>query len=229
VINERERLAHEIHDTLAQSFAGIGFQLRAIRNKVSKSKTPLEHARLLDELNLACELVRHSHDEARRSIATLRPDATEAGGLITALEQSARQMVGHGTVSIEASVEGEIRTLPLRVLDSLFRIGQESIANAIQHGHPTKLSIRAIYSPAEIALCIEDDGMGFVPRPDADGFGLTGMRRRVEGIRGTLNVDTVPGKGTRIVAKAPAPPARYRFWRLAYDGDGEQESTNDAQ
>jgi glucose-6-phosphate-specific signal transduction histidine kinase len=71
--------------------------------------------------------------------------------------------------------------------------------------------------------------MGFVPRPDADRFGLTGMRRRVEGIRGTLSADTVLGKGTRIVAKAPASPARYRLWRLTYDSDGEQESTNDAQ
>ena len=217
VIDERERLAHEIHDTLAQSFAGIGFQLRAIRNRISRSNGPLDHSTLLEELNRASELVRHSHDEARRSITTLRPDATEAGGLIAALEQIARQMVGRNSVHIETSVEGEARPIPLRVLDCLFRIGQESIANAIQHGHPSRLTIRAVYLPTEITLVIEDDGSGFVPRHDSDGFGLSGMRRRAESIGGELKIETAPGKGTRIVVDAPAPPEKHRLLRIAYD------------
>jgi len=225
VIDERERLAHEIHDTLAQSFAGIGFQLRAIRNRILKSKEPLDSATLLEELNRTSELVRHSHDEARRSIVTLRPDATEAGGLIATLEQMARQMVGRESVEIDAAVEGEIRPIPLRVLDCLFRIGQESISNAMQHAHPSKLVIRAIYSPSAIALMIQDDGVGFVPKPDSDGFGLTGIRRRAESIQGTLEIETAPGKGTRILVKAPAVMKRSRFWRLAYD-DTEQEDRN---
>jgi signal transduction histidine kinase len=219
VIDERERLAHEIHDTLAQSFAGIGFQLRAIRNRISKSKDTLDSSTLLEELDRASDLVRHSHDEARRSITTLRPDATEAGGLIAALEQIARQMVGRNSVRIETSVEGEARPIPLRVLDCLFRIGQESIANAIQHGHPGKLCIRAVYLPATITLVIEDDGFGFVPRPNSDGFGLTGMRRRAEGIGGTLKIETAPGEGTRIIVDAPAPPEKHRLLRIAYDDD----------
>ncbi len=172
---------------------------------------------MLEELNRASELVRHSHDEARRSITTLRPDATEAGGLIAALEQIARQMVGRHPVRIETSVEGEARLIPLRVLDCLFRIGQESIANAVQHGHPGKLSIRAIYLPAQITLVIEDDGSGFVPRHDSDGFGLAGMRRRAESIGGSLKIETAPGQGTRIVVEAPAPPEKHRLLRIAYD------------
>lgn len=217
VIDERERLAHEIHDTLAQSFAGIGFQLRAIRNRLIKSRMPLDKAILLEELNRASDLVRHSHDEARRSIVTLRPDATEAGGLVAALEQIARQMIGRASVEIDASVEGEARAIPLRVLDCLFRIGQESISNAMQHGHPSKLVIRATYSPSAITLMIEDNGTGFTPRPDADGFGLTGIRRRAESIQGTLEIETSPGKGTRIFVTAPAMIKRPRFWPLAYD------------
>lgn len=226
VIDERERLAHEIHDTLAQSFAGIGFQLRAIRNRISKSPAPLPNETLMDELNRASELVRHSHDEARRSITTLRPDATEANGLITALEQTARQMVGRGPVKIDAFVDGEIQPIPLRVLDSLFRIGQESIANAIQHGHPTHLLLRAIYSASTISLVIEDNGTGFVPQPDHDGFGLTGIRRRAESIHGTLEIDTKPGQGTRILVSVPMPQNRRKFWSFAYHGEDQQEPEN---
>jgi signal transduction histidine kinase len=222
VIDERERLAHEIHDTLAQSFAGIGFQLRAIRNRILKSKSPLDQSALIEELNRASELVRHSHDEARRSITTLRPDATEAGGLIAALEKIARQMVGRAPTEIETSVEGDARTIPLRILDSLFRIGQESIANAMQHGHPSKLGIRAIYSPSAITLVIEDNGAGFVQNPDANGFGLTGIRRRAESIQGILEIETAPASGTRITVKVPVVIKRFKLWRLAYD-DGERE------
>ncbi|WP_158750110.1 sensor histidine kinase [Acidobacterium sp. S8] len=228
VIDERERLAHEIHDTLAQSFAGIGFQLRAIRNRISKSNTPLQNEIILEELNRASDLVRHSHDEARRSITTLRPDATEANGLITALEQTARQMVGRAPVVIEANVEGEAQSIPLRVLDSLFRIGQESIANAIQHGHPSHLLIKAIYAASGIRLIIEDNGSGFTPKPESDGFGLTGIRRRAEGIDGTLEIHTTPGTGTRIIVDAPIPKDKRPFWRFAYDDGDGQEPRNHA-
>ena len=228
VIDERERLAHEIHDTLAQSFAGIGFQLRAIRNRISKSNTPLQSEIIMEELNRASDLVRHSHDEARRSITTLRPDATEANGLITALEQTARQMVGRAPVTIEAHVEGEAQPIPLRVLDGLFRIGQESIANAIQHGHPGRLLLKAIYAPSAIRLIIEDNGSGFVMNPESDGFGLTGIRRRAEAIRGTLQIDSTPGRGTRIVVDAPIPKDKRPFWRFAYDDGDGQEPRNHA-
>lgn len=217
VIDERERLAHEIHDTLAQSFAGIGFQLRAILNRIAKNASPLDKSMLIDEINRASELVRHSHDEARRSIITLRPDATEAGGLVAALEQVARQMVGRAPVEIESSVEGEARTIPLHILDCLFRIGQEAIANAMQHGHPTRLLICAVYAPSTIMLVIEDNGTGFVPNPDADGFGLTGMRRRAESIQGMIEIETAPGCGTRIIVRAPAVFRRASLFRLAYD------------
>lgn len=226
VIDERERLAHEIHDTLAQSFAGIGFQLRAILNRISKNSSALDRSMLIEELKRTSDLVRHSHDEARRSIITLRPDATEAGGLVAALKQVARQMVGRAPVEIEASVEGEARTIPLRILDSLFRIGQEAIANAIQHGHPTHVVVRAVYSPATITLVIEDNGSGFVPNPNADGFGLTGMRRRAESIQANLEIETTPAKGTKIVVRAPTADKRAGFFHLAYHDEHRESSSH---
>lgn len=216
VIEERERLAHEIHDTLAQSFAGIGFQLRAIVNRVSKGRLSSDSSELMDELNRACDLVRQSHDEARRTITTLRPDATEAGGLIAALRQTAAQMVGTAHVEIETFVEGELRSTPLQVLDGLFRIGQEAIANAMQHGHPSRLTISAIYTASAIKLSIEDNGSGFVPGRESDGFGLTGIRKRAETIQGTLEIETFPEKGTRLMVVVPLSKKSRRFWPLPY-------------
>jgi signal transduction histidine kinase len=215
VIEERERLAHEIHDTLAQSFAGIGFQLRAIVNRVSKSRD-LNPTALVEELSQACDLVRQSHDEARRTITTLRPDATEAGGLVAALRQTAAQMVGMAHVEIETLVEGELRSTPLQVLDSLFRIGQEAIANAVQHGHPSRLTISAIYTTSAIILIIEDNGTVFIPGQESDGFGLTGIRKRAETIHGTLAIETALGKGTRIIVEVPLSTNGRRFWPLPY-------------
>ncbi len=228
VIAERERLAHEIHDTLAQSFAGIGFQLRAIVNRVSRSRYEWNDAMLIEELNRACDLVRQSHDEARRTITTLRPDATEAGGLIAALHQTASQMVGSVGVEIDALVEGDVRTIPLPVLDSLFRIGQEAIANAIQHGHPSRLRLAATYTAASIKLLIEDNGSGFVPEQNVDGFGLASVRRRVEVIQGTLDVETAPGKGTRLIVEVPMPVKSRRFWPRPYDGGKEEVRAREA-
>ncbi len=215
VIEERERLAHEIHDTLAQSFAGIGFQLRAIVNRVSKARD-VNSAELVEQLNQACNLVRQSHDEARRTITTLRPDATEAGGLVAALRQTAGQMVGTAHVEITTAVEGELRATPLQVLDSLFRIGQEAIANAVQHGHPSSLMIAATYTTSAIILMIEDNGIGFIPGQESDGFGLTGIRKRAETIGATLAIETASDKGTRIIVEVPLSTKRRRFWPVPY-------------
>jgi signal transduction histidine kinase len=216
VIDERERLAHEIHDTLAQSFAGIGFQLRAIRNRVNKGNEWSNIDGLQEELARACDLVRQSHDEARRTITTLRPDATEAGGLIGALEQIARQMVGPAHMKIETYIEGEVRSIAPHVLDGLFRIGQESIANAIQHGHPSTLRIYAVYGPSTITLHIEDNGSGFEPQNTSDGFGITGIRRRTETIQGTLSIETSSACGTRLIVEAPLPRKKRLFSSFLY-------------
>lgn len=222
VLKERERLAHEMHDTLAQSFAGIGFQLRAIRNRLSRNRTTINVDSVLEDLTVASELVRHSHDEARRTIAILRPEALEATGLVSALEQSARRIVARGSVTVEASYTGEARTLPLRILDSLFRIGQEAFANAIQHGHPKKITIILHYETSSVTLIIQDDGAGFLLTPQLNGFGITGMRRRAEAIHATLEIDSEPGKGARVSVTASTPTVPW-WRRLAYSRGVKKE------
>lgn len=201
VLAERERLAHEMHDTLAQSFAGIGFQLQAIRNRL-----PMQESGLHQQLDFADNLVRHSHEEARRSIAMLRPDSLESEDLLAALDQHARRLVEGGAVRVISERSGEIRPLPLRIADTLFRVGQESIANSIRHANPTVLRIRLHYGENAASLQIEDDGTGFVPRAGLHGFGIRGMRRRAQSVSAAFRLDSAPGGGTRIEVTAPLPP-----------------------
>jgi signal transduction histidine kinase len=203
VVEERSRLAHEIHDTLAQSFAGIGFQLEAIRNSM-----PAHAPQLEQQVDLACDLVRHSHEEARRSIATLRPESLESAGLAPALKACADRMIQYGPVSVKASVEGSTPAIPLRIKDTLFRIGQEAIANAIRHAKAETIYVHVRHERSAVRLRVEDDGIGFVPQSGSHGFGLIGMRRRAASISAEMNVRSAPGGGTKVEVIAPL-PARF--------------------
>ena len=183
VANERERLAHEIHDTLAQSFAGIGFQLQAIRNRVSPGDGALKA-----QVDLAMTMARTSHEEARRSIASLRPESLGSFGLLPALRECAELMVKNGSLKVEASGDDGGKSLSPRIKDALYLIGQEAIANSIRHAHPGTIRIRLQRTRASVCLSVEDDGEGFVADTDRAGFGLPGMRKRAESISATLTV-----------------------------------------
>lgn len=201
VLDERERLAHEMHDTLAQSFAGIGFQLEAIRSGV-----PGDMSMTHQQLNLASDLVRHSHEEARRSIATLRPESLEGGDVLTSLRACAHRMVEGGSVEVHVTSSGDARTIPIRISDTLYRIGQEAIANAVRHAHPSAITISLEHGKNRVALIIADDGSGFTPSGELHGFGVSGMRKRAASIAARLEINSAPGRGTRIQVVTPLPP-----------------------
>jgi signal transduction histidine kinase len=200
VLNERERIAHEMHDSLAQSFAGIGFQLQAISNRIPRELGEVNH-----QLDLACELVRHSHEEARRSLMTLRREFLENESLHSALEGFATRMVEHGSIQVFVKVDGEENGIPHAVKDALFRIGQEAIANSLRHAAPSQLGIRVEYAAMKVVLSVEDNGQGFEAGGNTRGFGMQGMRKRAEAIAGRLEVSSSPGKGTRVLVNAPVP------------------------
>ncbi|WP_446743251.1 histidine kinase [Silvibacterium acidisoli] len=208
ISEERERLAHEMHDTLAQSFAGIGFQLQAIRNRL-----PSEAGSVVKQLELAHRLVRHSHEEARQSLATLRSDFLAARGIHGALEDCARRMVDGGQTTIAMQVSGDLTKVPLRLQETFFRIGQEAIANAIQHGSPRKVSIQLDCSRHELSMCILDDGKGFDTGRENHGFGLGGMNKRAIAVSATLNIHSEPGAGTRVEVRAHLRP--FQAWFAA--------------
>ena len=216
VLDERQRLAHEMHDTLAQSFAGIGYQLQAIRDEIDDGTA-------IRELDLASSLVRRSHEEAKRSIAALRPELLESAGLLQALEQSARSMVAGGPIRVTAFTSGDAHGIPVRISDTLFRIGQEALANAVRHAQPSALLISLTYGETALELQVEDDGKGFAADADSAGFGIRGMRKRADSISAELHVRSAPGHGTVVRAVAPMPARLTRtlwptyIWGLLWE------------
>lgn len=215
VLRERERLAHEMHDTLAQSFAGLDFKLRAIRNRTLRDAQRIDAVKLREELQETCELVRHSHDEARRSLASLRPEVLEKRGLHDALSHVGNRMVAGSSMDIKTEITGRPRQLPVRIVDAFFRIGQEAIANAVQHSHAKHLRIKIDYQNSQLLMVVEDDGQGFRSSQESEGFGLTGMRRRAEGIHAELDIEG-NGNGTRITVVAPCKKEPFWLFSLSY-------------
>jgi signal transduction histidine kinase len=236
VLDERQRLAHEMHDTLAQSFAGIGFQLQAIRDEIRDDIG--DGSAVGRELDLASSLVRRSHEEAKRSIAALRPELLESAGLLRALEQGAKSMVGGGAIRVTALTSGEAHSIPVRTSDTLFRIGQEALANAVRHANPSTLQISLYYGESSLRLLVEDDGKGFATDADSAGFGIRGMRKRADTISAELQIRSAPGHGTAVQAIAPIPAKLMRrlwptsvwhfFWERRFHGKAINEVTNSA-
>ena len=177
VLDERQRLAHEMHDTLAQSFAGLGFQLQAIRDDVQ------DGIDITPQLEVAQGMVRNSHEEARRSISALRPEHLESIGLLSALEECARRMISQSSsVEIKSNVQGNPLNIPLRVSDTLLRIGYEAIANVVRHAHCSQLTISLVYGRSNVEMIIEDNGIGFIVSSESAGFGIRGMHKRADSI-----------------------------------------------
>jgi signal transduction histidine kinase len=212
VYEERERLAHEMHDTLAQSFAGIGFQLQAIHDEVGNE------AELREHLDLATDLVRTSHEEARRSISALRSDTVEKLGVLQALDECAARIANGGPMEVRVqSLGGDPRSMPPRIADALYRIGQEAIANAVRHANASKMEISLIYEASAWRLLIEDDGHGFPLGEDSAGFGIRGMGKRAESIGATLDIHSSPGKGTSVQVRVPPAKGLIRYRSREYD------------
>jgi signal transduction histidine kinase len=115
-------------------------------------------------------------------------------------------MVDGTGVQVIAEIDGERRPIALRMSDTLFRIGQEAVANAVRHANPSRLMIRLAWQENAVCLEVEDDGSGFVPGSGLSGFGIRGMRRRAQSVLATLKVESEPGTGTRVRVEAPLPP-----------------------
>ena len=206
VIEERERLGLEMHDTLAQSFAGVGFQLEALCDEARPGSS------MRAQLESTVDMVRAGHLEARRNIAALRPGNLDQMGLAKALELAAQTIIQGGPITISTSVHGEPRPMPLRISDTLFRIGQEAIANAVRHGHPRTIYLRLVYGRPSVKLTVRDDGGGFSWGQESPGFGIRGMKRRADSIDATLRVRSSPGHGTSVQVRAILPSALFSVW-----------------
>jgi signal transduction histidine kinase len=206
VIEERERLAMEMHDTLAQSFAGLRFQLEALSIEAAPGSS------MRTQLESTVDLVRFGHMEARRNIAALRPGNLDQLGLGEALRQAAQMIVQDGPIAISLGVRGDPKRIPLRIADPLFRIGQEAISNATRHGQPHNLHLRLACGRSSVKLSIQDDGVGFSDAAQSAGFGIRGMKRRAAAVGAKLLISSTPGHGTSVIVRAALPKPLLPSW-----------------
>lgn len=200
IMNERARLGHELHDTLAQSFAGLSYQLQAARRIVRRNDDLLGR-----HLDVALDMVRHGHSEAHRSIMMLRPQPlAEGADLHSAIQVVLEQSTSECTLSARFFTTGPPARLALATTDTIYRVAQEAIANALRHGRPSSLEVALEYMPTSVRLSVRDNGVGFqFGDVRTQGFGLAGMKERVHAARGVFGVDSEPGRGTSVCAEFP--------------------------
>jgi signal transduction histidine kinase len=197
ILNERNRVAREIHDTLAQSLGAISVQLELARTHAAEFSAGAKN-----HLATAHKLAREALAEARESIWNMRSQVLEKGDLGEALEDILQQLTEGTGVASHMRVEGPRHRLPPVVENNLLRIGQEAITNACKHANPGCIEVTLQFSARTVRLDVTDDGVGFVagtqPAGRRRGFGLVGMKERVELLGGTIEVASAPGQGTHI-------------------------------
>ena len=199
VLEERNRLARDIHDTLAQGFTGVIVQLEAAEDAIAccRRKEANEH------LQRASELARRSLNEARRSVHALRPQALQRGNFWEALKGIIKNTTAGIALHTTFELRGKLRDLPLVWQENLLHIGQEALTNALKYAHPRNFETRLICNAKQLRLELRDDGDGFKVKDRHDGFGLAGMRERVEQMGGKLEITSSRGKGTKVVVTLP--------------------------
>jgi signal transduction histidine kinase len=207
--DERQRMAREIHDTLAQGLTGIITQLEAAQQTGRED----ERERRISN---AKRLARDSLAEARRSVQALRPQALEDSRLPEALaDEVARWSVTSG-VAGEMETTGQARLLHPEVEVTLLRVAQEALANVAKHAGASRAGVTLSYMEDVVSLDVRDDGAGFAAAgcngqlagetPASGGFGLISMRQRVSRLAGQLEIESEPGAGTAVSASLPAIP-----------------------
>ncbi len=199
VFEERNRMARDIHDTLAQGFTGVIIQLEAAEDSIScgQQKEADKH------LHRAAGLARQSLSEARRSVHALRPDALERDNLWEALKGIIKNTTAGTALHTTFELRGELPELPPLWQKNLLHIGQEALTNALKYAHAKSFRTRLRCNQKEVRLELRDDGAGFELKDRHDGLGLTGMRERVEQMNGQLEITSARGQGTNIVVALP--------------------------
>ena len=201
VAEERASIARDLHDTLAQGYAGITLQLEAAQQTIGRD--PDRAAALLTE---ALQLVRHSRDESHISIDILR-SLSRNDRLDVLVARCVEQMRAACDTPIEQQVTGEASLLSYTMVNNLFRIVQEALANAVHHAKAARVVVRVSYQKNGVQIEVEDDGKGFdpktVPGPEAGHFGLVGMRERCAAINASLQLESA-AKGTVVRVRAEA-------------------------
>jgi len=202
VLEERQRLAREIHDTIAQDLIGIVVNLEALeRASGAGGDEPANRTECIRE---AVRTARRGLQETRRLVWALRPIALEENPLPAALSRCLREWSSRSGTDAEFLVEGEPYRLQPDAEITLFRMLQEACSNVARHARAGHVRVRLEFTPGEVVLCIRDDGVGMEEqREGGKGFGLSAMRERIESLGGVLTVRSGTGAGTELSAAIP--------------------------
>jgi PAS domain S-box-containing protein len=195
VLEERNRMARDIHDTLAQGFTGVIVQLEAAEDAISCG-----HQKEADKhLHRAAGLARQSLKEARRSVHALRPDALARANFWEALKGIIKDTTAGTALHTTCELRGKLPDLPSLWEENLLHIGQEALTNTLKYAQAQNFRTRLSCNGKGIRLELHDDGGGFDPKDRHDGLGLTGMRERVQQMKGELQITSALGEGTNVV------------------------------
>lgn len=201
VLAERNRIAREIHDNLAQELLGISVQLEIVARVMPAAEAAKTH------LDRARSLVRSSIAEVRRSVWDLRSQSLEQKDLPTALAEMTRRLTAESSVQTQFEVRGAFRPLSPHVENNLLRIGQEAINNAVRHARAQTVLVNLAFDDESVRLSVRDDGRGFDAqhrdKSSSGHFGLVGMRERADDMGGDFTIKSDVGQGTEVSVTVP--------------------------
>lgn len=196
-VEERNRLARDIHDTLAQGLSAIALQLETADALLDAG---VESQKAQQAVRHALELSRANLDEARRSVMDLRAAPLEDRTLADALRELANDAGIEGAFEVDFRATGGSRPLPVRIEAGVYRIVQEALNNVVQHADAEHVTVALVATPDEVQVRVADDGCGFDPEQVSDDrYGLVGLNERARLLGGTLELQTSPGQGTQLV------------------------------
>ncbi|MFK8844869.1 sensor histidine kinase [Streptomyces sp. Ac-502] len=198
---ERERLAREIHDTLAQGFTSLVMLCQALEGELDHTT---ERARRY--IDLMQRTARENLSESRSLVASLTPAQLDNSSLDEAVSRLGERLAEELGITVDIRVTGTPRTLPPAVEVVALRAAQEALSNVRKHADASHVELALAYTPTSLELTVRDNGRGFSPTASAQGYGLPGMRARVLEIGGTTQLTSAPGEGTRLTVRLTVSP-----------------------
>lgn len=199
VVEERNRLARDLHDSAKQQAFAAAAQISAARKLIKND--PDAAASHIEE---AERLTKDLRTELANLIQQLRPAELESKGLVDALREHAEDWSRQNGIEADVHVQHQ-RSLPLEIEQAVFRIVQEALANVARHSQANRVEIGLNFSKEDITATISDDGLGFNPNEIRSGFGLRSMNERSEALGGTISIESSPGEGTSVSSSIPIP------------------------
>jgi signal transduction histidine kinase len=200
VLEERQRLARELHDSVSQALYGIALGARTARALVDR-----EPSQAIEPLDYVLSLAEAALTEMRALIFELRPETLESEGLVAALTKQIESAQARHGLEVKADM-GEEPALPYEAKEALYRIAQEALNNVVKHARARRIDLHLSSSAHGTILEVGDDGVGFASNGAVPGhLGLQSMRERAARVGGELDVESAPARGTRVRARIPAP------------------------